>query len=153
MGDPPASSSSNAAGGGRPGREAPPSPSPPAAPAAAAPPSQGLLRLFTSQWFNPWLCVQYLWLHPGSGVEDYLCNKLNELPEPEIERYLLQFVYIAAGRPGSALERTIVGLCSKSFVIAIKARGVGWGGRCGACARGPGRLAWVASARHRPRRA
>lgn len=64
--------------------------------------------------------MQYLYQHPNSGVEDYLCNKLNELPEPSIEQYLLQFVYLAANRPGSALERTIIGLCSKSFVIAIK---------------------------------
>ena len=66
------------------------------------------------------LCKQYLYQHPNSGVEDYLCNKLNELPEPAIEQYLLQYVYLAASRPGSALERTIIGLCSKSFVIAIK---------------------------------
>lgn len=65
-------------------------------------------------------CPQYLYQHPYSGVEDYLCNKLNELPEPAIEQYLLQYVYLAASRPGSALERTIIGLCSKSFVIAIK---------------------------------
>jgi len=64
--------------------------------------------------------TQYLYQHPNSGVEDYLCNKLNELPEPAIEQYLLQFVYLAASRPGSALERTIIGLCAKSFVIAIK---------------------------------
>lgn len=53
-----------------------------------------------------------------------MCNKLNELPEPSIEQYLLQFVYLAANRPGSALERTIIGLCSKSFVIAIKVVGL-----------------------------
>lgn len=53
-------------------------------------------------------------------LQDYLCNKLYAMPEPEVERYLLQFVYLAVSRPGSALERTIVAFCSKSFTIAIK---------------------------------
>jgi hypothetical protein len=42
------------------------------------------------------------------------------MPEPEVERYLLQFVYLAVSRPGSALERTIIAFCSKSFTIAVK---------------------------------
>ena len=53
-------------------------------------------------------------------MQDYLCNKLYELSDEAIERYLLQLVYLAVSKPGQALERTIVGLCSKSFKVAIK---------------------------------
>lgn len=86
------------------------------------PPKQDLLlRLFESQWFSDFMCLQYLYTNPQPGVEDYLANKLFEMPEPSIERYLLQFVYLAVSRPGSPLERTIIALCSKSFSIALKA--------------------------------
>ncbi len=81
-----------------------------------------LLRLFESEWFNEWMCLQYLWQNPTPGVEDYLCNKLFAMPEGAIERFLMEFVYLAVSKPGSALERTIVSLCSKSFPIALKVR-------------------------------
>lgn len=70
------------------------------------------------------MCLQYLYqyLHnpQGAGVEDYLCNKLYRMPEAAVERYLLQFLYLAISKPGSTLEKTIVALCSRSFVIAVK---------------------------------
>lgn len=81
-----------------------------------------LLRLFESEWFNEWICLQYLYQSTDPGVQDYLCKKLYEMEEPAVERYLLQFVYLAVSRPGSALERTILAWCQKSFVIALKVR-------------------------------
>lgn len=80
------------------------------------------------------LC-RYLYQNTQPGVQDYLCNKLFELGEDAVDRYLLQFVYLAVSRPGQPLERTIVDLCSRNFRIAIKvvwrtaARGVGWAQR------------------------
>lgn len=56
------------------------------------------------------------------GVHDYLCNKLYELPESALEKYLLQLTYLAFSKPGQQLERTIIDLCSKSFRIAVKVR-------------------------------
>ncbi len=67
------------------------------------------------------LC-RYLFNNTQPGVQDYLCNRLHELGETAIEKFLLQFVYLAVSKPGHALERTIIDLCSKSFRIAIKVR-------------------------------
>lgn len=63
---------------------------------------------------------RYLYQNSQAGVQDYLCNKLYELSEPALERFLLQLVYLAVSRPGSPLEKTIVSLCSKSFRVAVK---------------------------------
>lgn len=54
------------------------------------------------------------------GVQDYLCNKLYDLPEHDIERHLSQFCQLIAYKPGGSLERVIVDLCSKSLRIAVK---------------------------------
>jgi hypothetical protein len=75
-------------------------------------------------------------------VQEYLCNRLNELSEPALEKYLLELVYIAVERPSSNLETAIIELCSKSFRIAVKV-GVaalrrGTTRRGGPCARGGG---------------
>ena len=75
-------------------------------------------------------CCRYLYQNTQPGVQDYLCNKLYELPEDSIEKYLLQFVYLAVSKQGSALERTLVSLCTKSFRSAVKVRCCVYGGRC-----------------------
>eukprot|EP00798_Chlamydomonas_sp_ICE-L_P018981 gene18981-25560_t len=79
-----------------------------------------LLRLFESDFFNEWIAIQYLYQCNQPGVQDYLCNKLHDLPHEAIERYLLQLVYLSVSRPGQALEHTILTLCSKSFKLAVK---------------------------------
>jgi hypothetical protein len=71
---------------------------------------------------EPFSICRYLHQNQGPGVHDYLCNKLYELPEKSLEKYLLQFVYLAVSRPASALERVIVDYCSKSFRVAVKVR-------------------------------
>eukprot|EP00210_Caulerpa_lentillifera_P002705 g2585.t1 len=78
-----------------------------------------LLRLFDSQFFDAWLALTYLYQKETSGVHDYLCNKLYELPEDKIERYLSQFCQLITTRHGSSLERVIVDWCSKSLRIAV----------------------------------
>jgi hypothetical protein len=55
-------------------------------------------------------------------VQEYLCQRLHELPEAALEKFLLQLVYIAVDRPSSNLEDAIVDFCSKSFRIAVKVR-------------------------------
>eukprot|EP00198_Chlamydomonas_reinhardtii_P002058 XP_001691394.1 smilar to phosphatidylinositol 3- or 4-kinase [Chlamydomonas reinhardtii] len=79
-----------------------------------------LLRYFKSSPFDVWLALQHLYTSTQAGVQDYLANRLHELSEEAVEQFLLQFVYLAVSRPGSALERTIVELCSKTFRVAIK---------------------------------
>eukprot|EP00798_Chlamydomonas_sp_ICE-L_P025834 gene25834-11512_t len=64
-----------------------------------------LLRLFESSFFNEWIAIQYL----------FQCK-----PGEAIERYLLQLVYLAISKPGQALEYTIIGMCSRSFKLAVK---------------------------------
>lgn len=68
---------------------------------------------------------RHLYTSTQAGVQDYLANRLHELSEEAVEQFLLQFVYLAVSRPGSALERTIVELCSKTFRVAIKVRTAG----------------------------
>jgi hypothetical protein len=82
-----------------------------------------LMRLFESQWFNEFMCLQYLFNSPKPDVEAYLCSRLADMPPLVVERYLLQLVYLTVSRPGGALERTLVALCRDSFPVAIKARG------------------------------
>ncbi|KAG2497053.1 hypothetical protein HYH03_005051 [Edaphochlamys debaryana] len=79
-----------------------------------------LLRYFQSSSFDAWVALQYLYQNLQPGVHDYLCNRLHELGEESVEKYLLQLVYLAVSKPGGTLERTIVDLCSKSFRVAIK---------------------------------
>lgn len=79
-----------------------------------------LLRFFESSFFDEWIALLYLYQNTAAGVQDYLCNKLHELPQKGFERFLLQFVLLAVSRPGSALEKVLTDLCSKSFRIAVK---------------------------------
>ncbi|KXZ46990.1 hypothetical protein GPECTOR_39g484 [Gonium pectorale] len=79
-----------------------------------------LLRYFQSTVFDSWIALQYLFQNTQPGVHDYLCNRLHELGEEAIEKYLLQLVYLAISKPGHPLEQTIVNLCQKSFRVAIK---------------------------------
>jgi phosphatidylinositol 4-kinase len=63
---------------------------------------------------------RYLFNNPSPAVQEYLCQRLHELSEPALEKYLLELVYIAVERPSSNLEHAIIDLCSKSFRIAVK---------------------------------
>ncbi len=65
---------------------------------------------------------RYLYQCHQPGVHDYLCNKLFDMHENAIDAYLLELVYLAVGKPGGALERTLIELASRSFKIALKVR-------------------------------
>jgi hypothetical protein len=49
-----------------------------------------LLRLFKSDFFDSWIGISYLYRYPSSGVHDYLCNALYNLPDDDIEFYLVE---------------------------------------------------------------
>jgi hypothetical protein len=93
-------------------------------PAQPVPPPTGktdlLLRFFDSQFFDSWIALTYLYKSNSPGVQDYLCNRLYELPEAGLERYLLQLTQLVIERPHSSLERVIVDLCSRSLRVAVK---------------------------------
>ena len=63
---------------------------------------------------------RYLYQSSNPGVIEYLCNRLFDLSESALDAYLLQLVYLAVGKPGGALERTLVELASRSFKLALK---------------------------------
>eukprot|EP00240_Pyramimonas_obovata_P003687 CAMPEP_0118940318 /NCGR_PEP_ID=MMETSP1169-20130426/31153_1 /TAXON_ID=36882 /ORGANISM="Pyramimonas obovata, Strain CCMP722" /LENGTH=362 /DNA_ID=CAMNT_0006884779 /DNA_START=160 /DNA_END=1245 /DNA_ORIENTATION=- len=80
-----------------------------------------LLRFFDSEFFNEWIAVQYLFTSKSEGVQDYICNRMYSLPEKGIEMYLSQMVTMVCERKkGSALERCIIDLCSRSLQLAVK---------------------------------
>ena len=79
-----------------------------------------LLRLFDSSFFDEWMAVSYLHKHSGTGIEDYICNRLYDFPEAKVEKYLPQLCIILVTKRGSSLERLFNDLCSRSLRIAVK---------------------------------
>ncbi|KAL1921517.1 uncharacterized protein VTP21DRAFT_11233 [Calcarisporiella thermophila] len=81
-----------------------------------------LLRLFTSEHFNSWIAVSYLFRYPDSvGIQHYLCNELKRFPNSEIEFFLPQLVHLLVTRPSEsvALESFIIDKCKESSHIAV----------------------------------
>ena len=53
-----------------------------------------LLRLFTSEFFNSWIAVSYLFRYSDNvGIQHYLCAELKKFPISEIEFFLPQLMY------------------------------------------------------------
>jgi hypothetical protein len=77
-------------------------------------------------------------------LQELLCAELLALPPSHINRYLLQYVYMAVARPCGPLERTLTQLCGRSFNIAVQVCGcVGLGEQGGG---GPVSLCLICSA-------
>lgn len=52
-----------------------------------------LLRLFTSEYFNAWIAISYLFKYPENvGIQHYLCSQLKKFPVNEIEFFLPQLM-------------------------------------------------------------
>jgi phosphatidylinositol 4-kinase len=52
-----------------------------------------LLRLFTSEFFNSWIAVSYLFRYSDNvGIQHYLCTELKGFPISEIEFFLPQLM-------------------------------------------------------------
>ncbi|GLC48923.1 hypothetical protein PLESTB_000163400 [Pleodorina starrii] len=79
-----------------------------------------LLKELQSSPLDVWRVLRILFEHPHPGIQEYVCNRLPELGEAIVERYLLQLVYLAVSKPGQHLERVILLLCARSFRVAIK---------------------------------
>lgn len=70
-----------------------------------------LLRLFQSQFFDPYVAISYLWKYQDDiGVQDYLCGRFAQFSMEEIEFLLPQLWY--ARRQASARH--------DSYIILIK---------------------------------
>ncbi|KAJ2659998.1 Phosphatidylinositol 4-kinase pik1alpha (PI4-kinase)(PtdIns-4-kinase) [Coemansia sp. RSA 1200] len=81
-----------------------------------------LLRLFTSQFFDCWLAVSYLFRYPNIvGVQHYLCNELRKFPLEDVEFFLPQLVHILVTRPNesTALESVLLDMCLQSSHVSI----------------------------------
>jgi hypothetical protein len=52
--------------------------------------------------------------------QQLLCAELLQLPAERINRYLLEYVYLAVSRPSGPLERAITELCGRSFNTAVQ---------------------------------
>ncbi|KAJ1894557.1 Phosphatidylinositol 4-kinase pik1alpha (PI4-kinase)(PtdIns-4-kinase), partial [Kickxella alabastrina] len=81
-----------------------------------------LLRLFTSQFFDSWLAVSYLFRYPHIvGVQHYLCNELRKFPLEEVEFFLPQLVHLMITRPNEsiAIESLLLDISLQSSHVAI----------------------------------
>ncbi|KAG1161441.1 hypothetical protein G6F37_003068 [Rhizopus arrhizus] len=81
-----------------------------------------LLRLFTSEFFNSWIAVSYLFRYSDNvGIQHYLCSELKKFPPSEIEFFLPQLIHLLITKPSEsvALECFIVEMCEKSTHMAI----------------------------------
>ncbi|KAL9537442.1 hypothetical protein MBANPS3_011773, partial [Mucor bainieri] len=81
-----------------------------------------LLRLFTSEFFNSWIAVSYLFRYSDNvGIQHYLCNELKGFPISEIEFFLPQLIHLLITRPSEsvALECFLIEMCEKSTHIAL----------------------------------
>jgi len=61
-----------------------------------------------------------LYIKSNAHAQEAACATLLQLSEPEIQRYLLQIVYLAVARPSTSLERAVVELCRRSLSIALR---------------------------------
>ncbi|KAJ2876947.1 Phosphatidylinositol 4-kinase pik1alpha (PI4-kinase)(PtdIns-4-kinase) [Coemansia aciculifera] len=81
-----------------------------------------LLRLFTSQFFDSWLAVSYLFRYPHiPGVQHYLCNELRKFPLDEVEFFLPQLVHLLITRPNesTAIESLLLDMSLQSSHVAM----------------------------------
>ncbi|KAL0081527.1 kinase-like domain-containing protein [Phycomyces blakesleeanus] len=81
-----------------------------------------LLRLFTSEFFNSWIAVSYLFRYPDNvGIQHYLCAELKKFPISEIEFFLPQLAHLLITRPSEsvALECFLIDMCEQSTHMAI----------------------------------
>ncbi|KAI8979157.1 kinase-like domain-containing protein [Mycotypha africana] len=81
-----------------------------------------LLRLFTSEFFNCWIAVSYLFRYSNNvGIQHYLCTELRRFPIPEIEFFLPQLIHLLITRPSEsvALEHFLAEMSEKSTHMAL----------------------------------
>ena len=64
----------------------------------------------------------YIYRKPTGGIHEYLCNRLFELSDDSVDRVLSQLCELAIGgqHPSACLQRTLVGLASRSTRNALK---------------------------------
>jgi hypothetical protein len=61
-----------------------------------------------------------LFITQDTHQQQLLCAELLQLPAERINRYLLEYVYLAVSRPSGPIERAITELCGRSFNTAVQ---------------------------------
>ncbi|KAL4540940.1 hypothetical protein Ndes2526B_g05495 [Nannochloris sp. 'desiccata'] len=79
-----------------------------------------LMRFFESDFFDAWIAVTYLHKTLATSTHEYLCSRLYNLPDSDVERYLSQLCQLCVSRPDSSLANVLVDLCAKSLRVAVK---------------------------------
>lgn len=81
-----------------------------------------MLRFLRSGFFDSWIGISYLYKYPSEGIHTYLCNELYNLPDDDIEFYLVQLcvILLYRGSDSDALEKVILDKCSKSIHFALQ---------------------------------
>ncbi|KAJ2714688.1 Phosphatidylinositol 4-kinase pik1alpha (PI4-kinase)(PtdIns-4-kinase), partial [Coemansia spiralis] len=80
-----------------------------------------LLRLFTSQFFDAWMAISYMFRYPHLvGVQHYLCNELRKFPQDEVAFFLPQLIHLLITRPNEsvALESLLMDMSLQSAHVA-----------------------------------
>lgn len=81
-----------------------------------------LLRLFTSEYFDSWLAISYIFRYPHiTGVQHYLCNELRKFPAEEVEFFLPQLAHLLITRPNesTAVESLLLDMALGSSHVAM----------------------------------
>uniref|UniRef100_A0A383W900 PI3K/PI4K catalytic domain-containing protein n=1 Tax=Tetradesmus obliquus TaxID=3088 RepID=A0A383W900_TETOB len=73
-------------------------------------------RHATKEWELLWA----LFTTQDTHQQQLLCAELLQLPAERINRYLLEYVYLAVSRPSGPLEHAITELCGRSFNTAVQ---------------------------------
>ncbi|KAI8071022.1 kinase-like domain-containing protein [Gongronella butleri] len=81
-----------------------------------------LLRLFNSEFFNPWIAVSYLFKYcDNQDIQQYLCDALKRFPMVDIEFFLPQLIHLLISQPNATatLEETMMDMCKQSPHFAV----------------------------------
>jgi len=87
----------------------------------ASEPSSLLMRFFESEFFDAWIAVSYLHKDLPEQTREYLCQRIYQLPESDVEPYVSQLCQLYVSKGGDdPVERLLIGLCANSLNIAVK---------------------------------
>lgn len=80
-----------------------------------------LMRFFESEFFDAWIAVSYLHKDLPESTREYLCQRIYQLPESEVEPYVSQLCQLYVSKGGDdQVERLLIDLCANSLNIAVK---------------------------------
>ena len=80
-----------------------------------------LMRFFESEFFDAWIAVSYLHKDLPEQTREYLCQRVYNLPESDVEPYVSQLCQLYVSKGGDdQVEQLLIDLCANSLNIAVK---------------------------------